>query len=299
MTIVVAGGSGFIGTQLSEKLLKLGHTVVIVDIAAPSFTHEALFFINCNIALQPLPYGVLEKADAVINLVGKPINTRWTKKEQEEIRNSRIYSTRHIVETIAASANKPSCFICASAAGFYGDTGEELASEKSPKGEGFLADVVRAWEDEAMKAESLGVRVICVRTGLVLGHGGFLSKIRKTAKLGFLLKLRKKDFWMSWIHEEDIVATYIFALETNTLQGVFNATAPEQVLHSVFMKTLAKKMKKKLLGTLPEFIAKHLFGAFFFEVTKSQRVEPKRLLDKGFSFSHPTLDSALSAILKK
>lgn len=298
MTIVVAGGSGFIGTQLSKKLLEIGHTVVVVDIASPSFTHENLFFINCNIALQSLPYGVLEKADAVINLVGKPIDTKWTQKAKEEIENSRTQSTRHIIESIRSSTNKPSCFICASAVGFYGDT-KGIVDEKSSKGEGFLADVVDVWEKEAMRAEELGVRVVCVRTAPVLGHGGFIAKLKKTAPLGFIVRLQKEDFWMSWIHEDDIVATYIFALETKTLQGVFNAVAPEVVSQSVFVETLAKVLHKRVLGSIPRFVAKRVFGEFFFEITKNKQVEPKRLLDKGFSFTHPTLKEAMEAIFKK
>jgi NAD dependent epimerase/dehydratase family enzyme len=126
-----------------------------------------------------------------------------------------------------------------------------------------------------------------------------LEQLRKTARLGFLLRLKKQDFWMSWIHEDDIVSTYLFALETTTVQGVFNASAPESVLHTTFMKTLGKKLKRQVIGSIPRFISKKLFGEFFTEITKSQRIAPKRLLDKGFTFSYPTLDSALNQILKK
>lgn len=299
MTIVIAGGSGYIGTQLSKKLLSLGHRVVVIDVHAPRFTHSELFFIQCDISAQALPYDVLEKTDAVINLAGRTIATRWTKKVMEEIRTSRIESTKHIVETIKNTKNKPTCFICASAIGFYGDTSDVECDEKCSQGQGFLADVVSEWETTAREATEYGVRTVCVRTAPVLGHGGFLSELTKSARFGFLVKLQRKDFWMSWIHEDDIVATYIFALETTTVQGVFNAAAPEALPHSVFMKTLGKAINRRVIGALPGFFAKKLFGSFFDEITKSQRTTPKRLLDKGFSFSYPTLKEALNAIYKK
>jgi len=299
MTIVITGGSGFIGSQLSKRLLGLGHTIVIVDLLAPSFTHEQLFFIQCDITQAPLPYGVLEKSDAVINLVGKTIFGKWTSKTKEQIRESRVKSTKHIVEGIIASTNKPSCFICASAIGFYGDTGEDTVDEQGLQGTGFLAETVSEWEGVAREATEYGVRVVCVRTAPVLGHGGILPQLTKTARFGFLTKLKKQDFWMSWIHEEDIVNTYIFALETTTVQGVFNASAPEQVPHSTFMKSLGKGLRRRVVGYIPTFVAKKVFGEFFNEITKNQKVAPKRLLDKGFVFSYPTLDSALKQILKK
>ncbi len=298
MTIVIAGGSGYIGTQLSKKLLSLGHRVVVIDVRGPAFTHSELFFIQCDISTQPLPYDVLEKTDAVINLAGKTIATKWTAQSMEEIRSSRIESTKHIVETIKNTKNKPSCFICASAIGFYGDTGEEVCDEKCVRGQGFLADVVSDWEEAAREATQYGVRTVCVRTAPVLGHGGFLPQITKTARFGFLLRLAKKDFWMSWIHEEDIIATYVFALETTTVQGVFNASAPESVRHSVFMKTLGSVIKKAVIGRVPSFFAKKLFGSFFEEITKSQRITPKRLVDKGFIFTYPTLREALVSLYK-
>lgn len=299
MNIVITGGSGFIGTQLSKKLVGIGHTVIVVDIVAPSFTHEQLFFIKCDITTSSLPYGILEKVDAIINLAGRSIFVKWTKVLKEDIEHSRIESTRHIIESIKASTNKPSCFICASAIGFYGDTYEEVVDEQSQAGTGFLAEVVAKWEAVAKEATDYGIRVVCVRTAPVLGHGGMLSQITRTAKFGFLLKLKKQDFWMSWIHEEDIVNTYIFALETKTVQGVFNASAPEALPHSIFMTKLGSVLKRKVVGSVPLFIAQRLFGEFFDEITKNQQVAPKRLIDKGFVFSYPTLSSALDQILKK
>ncbi len=299
MTIVIAGGSGFIGTQLSKKLVSEGHTVIVVDVVPPSFTHETLFFINCDISQSPLPYGILEKVDAVINLAGVSIVGKWTPEYKESIAQSRFESTKHIVEGIRNASSKPSCFICASAIGFYGDTGNEVVDERTVKGEGFLSDVVARWEEIAHEAETYGVRVVSVRTAPVLGRGGLLKELLKTARFGFLLSLKKESFWMSWIHEEDIIRTYLFALETTTVQGVFNASAPESVEHHVFMKTLSHAVHRRVIGALPRFVAKKLFGSLFFEITKSQRVAPQRLIDKGFVFSYPTITSAMHNIFKK
>jgi uncharacterized protein (TIGR01777 family) len=299
MTIVITGGSGFIGSQISKRLLSEGKTVIIIDIIAPSFTHKDLFFIYCDITSGPLPYNILDKTDAVINLAGKSIFGKWTEETKNQIRKSCIDSTRHIVESIIASENKPSCFICASATGFYGDTGEEIFDEQSSMGEGFLAEVVSEWESVARGASGSSVRVVCVRTAPVLGHGGMLKQLTKTSKFGFLLKLRKQDFWMPWIHEQDIVNAYLFALETKTLQGVFNAVSPNQVKHSVFMETLSRVVNRKILGNIPSFFSKKIFGEFFDEITKNQRIAPKRLLDKGFIFLYPELENALKQILKK
>ncbi|MCC7160526.1 TIGR01777 family oxidoreductase [Candidatus Nomurabacteria bacterium] len=300
MIIVIAGGSGFIGTQLSKKLIDLGHTVVIVDIYPPSFSNKELFFINCDITKQSLPYNILEKTDAVINLVGKPINSKWTEKNKTEIKNSRVNSTRHIVESIISTSIKPSCFICASAIGYYGDTNGHIADETTSKGKGFLSDLVQDWENQAMVAEKEGVRVVCVRTAPVLGSsGGLLKQLKRTAGLGFLLRLKKEDFWMSWIHEEDIVNTYLFALETKTVQGVFNASSPEPVTHKYFMKSLSVFLHRRVVGYLPRFISKRVFGELFDEITKSQQVVPNRLLDKGFVFKYPTLSSTFDQLFKK
>lgn len=299
MVIVITGGSGFIGSQLSKRLIDLGHTVIVVDIVAPSFTNKEMFFINCDITKQALPYGILEKTDAVVNLVGKPIFTKWTKRAKKEIEISRAESTKHVVESIAQATSKPSCFICASSIAFYGDTGEDIVDEQAPQGEGFLADLVSRWELIARGAQDHGVRVVCVRTAPVLGSVGILKQLKMMARFGFLLKLRKQDFWMSWIHEEDIINTYIFALETKTVQGVFNACAPEPIKHSIFMRSLSRALNRRVIGSMPRFLTKRIFGDLFFEITKNQKVTPRRLIDKGFVFKFPTIGEAFEDIFNK
>lgn len=299
MNIVLTGGSGFIGTQLSKKLLALGDTVIVVDKTAPVFTHERLYFIQCDITTAQLPFNVLEQTDAVINLAGEPIAQKWTESTKERIRESRIVSTRHIVESMRAATNRPTILINASAVGYYGERGDEELSERSPKGDGFLADVVEDWETQAHKAEEFGTRVVCIRTAPVVGHGGIIAGLRRSARFGFISKLSKKDFWQPWIHEDDIVNVYLFALQTSTLQGTVNAVAPDVVTHDAFMHLFAKATKRRLLGAVPPFIARIRFGELFHELTKSTRVSPKLLIDKGFVFVYPTLAEAMKEAVKK
>lgn len=298
MTIVVTGGSGFIGTTLSKELLSKGHTVVVVGTTPPSFTHERLYFINCDLAVSPLPYNILERTDAVIHLVGRTIFRKWNKKVKEEIYTSRVESTKRIVESIKASVNRPPVFICASHIAIYGNSGNDPVDEQAPPGEGFFPELAMDWEAEAMKAHTSGVRVVCLRTARVLGHQGLLSLFKRTARFGFLWRLKKEDFWMSWIHEADIVRAYLFALETNTLQGVVNATSPNPVPQSYFMKVLSEILKRPILGTVPVWYRKLQYGELHTELTKNRRALPKRLLDKGFTFIYPDIKSALEEIFE-
>ncbi|MDB5188853.1 MAG: cell division inhibitor [Candidatus Nomurabacteria bacterium] len=293
MTIVVAGGSGFIGTMLTKRLLGQGHTVIVVATHSPLFTHQNLFFIQVDAANNPLPYNILEQTDAVINLIGAPINKKWTEFYKQTIRDSRVKSTECIVAGIAAAQNRPTVFISASATGFYGNTGEEVVDEQTLNGSGFLASVCAEWETAARKATEYGVRVVCIRTAPVIGQGGMLAELKRIASFGFIPRLTKENPWFSWISDLDVVNAYLFALETSTLQGVVNASAPEPIRYNDFLQTLKNNWKHRLIVTMPSWAAKKLFGEGYEELTDSSRVVPKRLLDKGFQFVYPTIESAI------
>lgn len=293
MNIVIAGGSGFIGTTLCKALLSKGHTVIVVDVIAPSFTHEALFFIQCDLANQALPYNILERTDAVINLCGVSLNKKWTLAYKRKIYDSRIKSTRAIVAAIASAQTRPTVFISASATGFYGDTDGTLVDERSPKGEGFLAEVVSDWENEALNAQEYGVRTVLVRTAPVLGRAGLLRLITLWRKAGILFKLRKDDPWMAWIHELDIIRIYLYALETQTLLGPVNAVSPSSVTQNEFLQTLKEVLGQKLVLRIPQFILASRFKDMIKERMQSTRVMPQRLIDKGFEFKFESLKDAL------
>ncbi len=293
MTIVIAGGSGFIGTELSKALLSKGHTVIVIDIKGPTLTHERLFYIPCNLETNTLPFNVLERTDAIINLAGISIAGKWTAAFKDAIYRSRVQATKNLVESLKQTATKPSIFISASASGYYGAS-EEVLNERSPKGNTFLSDVVDAWEKEALQAEHLGSRVVIVRTAPVFGKKGFLYPLWKMSRFHILTSVYKRNFSMSWIHINDIVRIYIFALETNTLQGVVNAVAPIGIEHKTLLKIIAKETKSLRVGTLP--FGKIFFGALLEETGITQNITPQRLLDKGFEFAFTDVKEAIKAI---
>lgn len=299
MVIVITGGSGFIGKRITQQFLAAGNTVVVVDIVPPSFTHEKLFFISCDITKQTLPYNILEHTDAVINLVGAPISGKWTEQKKKQIRESRITSTKHIVETIANTKVRPSVFVCASSLAFYGDTKDEIVDEQGENAVDFFAGITAEWEMVARGATEYGVRVVCIRNALVLGAtGGILSALTKTKQFGFLYRPIKENPWFSWIHIDDIAAIYQFAVETATVQGVLNASAPEPIQLQSFLEILSKTTGKRLVS-LPAWVARKLYGDAVEELRKNVRVTPKRVIDKGFTFSFTTISEALTQLFSK
>ncbi len=294
MTIVVTGGSGFIGTELTRALLAKGYTVIIIDKRGPQLTHQNLFYIPCDLEKNTLPFNVLERTDAVINLAGELIAKKWTKKRKEEIRASRVDSTKHLIESLAQTANKPPIFISASTTCFYGDSGNGVLDERAVKGETFLSDVAAAWEHEAMKAEEFGSRVVVVRTAPVLGKKGILAFWWRLAKLHLTMSISKRDFWMPWIHINDIVRVYVFALETGTLQGIVNAVAPTPTKYRNLFIAFKKITRSISFGRVPLLTA--LFGDYVHEMTVSRNVVPQRLIDKGFEFLFDDPIRALRAL---
>ncbi len=296
MTVVLTGGSGFIGSALSRALLEKGHTVVVIDKKSPDFTHQNLYFIQCDLEENMLPFNVLERTDAIIHLAGRTIFGKWTDKVKNEIEKSRIVSTKHLVKSLEKTATRPSIFICASATGYYGDKGDEDVDEQSSKGTTFLSHVTERWEEEAMKAEQFGCRVVLVRTAPVIGSSGFLKPLLQLARLGIVLRLVRKDFWMSWVHIDDVVRIYLFALETNTLQGIVNASSPMPVKSSDFMKLFARATHRRVIGALPKFLSKLLYGEFIHEIVLSQKAYPRRLIDKGFDFEYVNIEGALRQV---
>lgn len=294
MTIVIAGGSGFIGTELTKALLDRGDVVIVIDKRGPSTTHKNLFFIPCDLETNTLPFNVLERTDALINLAGKSISGKWTEKTKNQIRDSRVLPTKHLVDSLEKTTNKPPIFISASDIGYYDETKIDIADEKTPKGNTFFSTVIEEWEKEAMKAEAFGSRVVIVRTAVVLGKKGFLQPLWQMARLHIVGKYFKKDFWMPWVHIKDIVRIYLFAIETNTLQGTVNAVSPVQTQYYDFLKAFKKETKAILLSKIP--FVKIILGEFANETMIDNKVFPQRLTDKGFTFSFTNINEAIKSI---
>lgn len=294
MHIVVSGSSGLIGTALVERLRRDGHEVVRLVRRAPK-PGEAQW----DPSAGKLDQQVIDAADAVINLAGAGIGDhRWSAEYKQTVLSSRTTTTSLLARTIAASASPPAVFLSGSAIGFYGDTGDTAVDERSAGGEGFLADVCRAWEDAAGPAEG-ATRVVLLRTGIVLsGKGGALKKQLPLFKLGLGGRFGSGKQWQSWVSIDDEIGAIVHLL-TADVAGPVNLTAPNPVTNAQFAKALAKAVHRPALLPIPAFGPKLLLGgeladALLFD---GQRVLPAALEHSGYAFEHPTLDGALRAAL--
>lgn len=295
MRVLLTGSSGLIGSALAQALAERGDVVVPVTRRAPRPGEVGIDSRFERLDTTMLPGGTLEGIGASVHLAGAPIFTRWTAKAREEIRSSRIGLGDLIARSFAPLDRKPSVHVTGSAIGFYGDRGEEVLDEQSAPGVGFLAEVCRAWERAAAPAEALGVRTVAVRTGIVLGPGGALKAMLPLFKLGLGGRLGSGEQWVSWISLEDEVAAILHALDDPGVSGPLNATAPSPVRNSELTEALARILRRPAVVAVPAPVLKAVLGAAAEEMLlASQRVEPRRLGEDGFSFSHPTIELALS-----
>lgn len=301
MNIVVAGGTGFVGKTLVQRLVREGHRVVLLT-RHPSG--------NALPNVQPCQWDgknqgewsqALHGADAVINLAGETISKRWSKTQKEKIIQSRLDATHAIVTAIRAAQKRPKVLINASAIGFYGNVPEGKVTESHPKGTGFLADTCAAWEQAAGEAKSLGVRVVLMRLGVVLEKGGgALAKMLPPFQFFVGGPLGKGSQWFSWIHRDDLIGAILFALRHESLSGSVNATAPHPVTMKDFCRTLGRVMHRPSFAPVPEPVLKLLLGEMAQEMLLSgQRVEPAKLQESSYAFKHPLLEEALHTILDR
>jgi uncharacterized protein (TIGR01777 family) len=245
----------------------------------------------------PPPADSLEGADAVVNLAGEPIAQRWNDDVKQKIRDTRVAGTRNLVQTLSTLTRRPAVLICSSAIGYYGSRGSEILTEASAPGSGFLADVCVAWEQAADAAENLGMRVVKIRTGLVLGaNGGALAKMLPPFKAGMGGKLGHGDQWMSWIHLDDLAGIIQYAL-ANSLRGPVNATAPNPATNADFTKTLGHVLSRPVIVPMPALMLKTMFGEMAEVLLASQRVLPQAAEAAGYRFTYPELEPALRNLL--
>ncbi len=232
----------------------------------------------------------------IINLVGETIVGRWTHHKKQEMRNSRIVATKHLVQILNRLHVQPSVIISASAVGIYGHRKDTLLYENSTTGLGFLSNLCRDWESEANEAKDLSIRTIILRIGIVLGHGGFLNKMLPAYRFGLGGKLGAGDHWMSWIHMQDLVSIFLYALEHEEIKGVYNAVSPSPVKQVEFSKTLAKVIHRPAFLRIPALFLKKGLGEFGRFMLMSQRVSSQKLEKSGFSFRYADLKTALKDI---
>jgi uncharacterized protein (TIGR01777 family) len=292
--IVLSGGTGFIGSEICAQLLQKDYELVLIT-RYPS-KYEAVKANNLRYISWDNPLNeVIDEADAVIHLAGEPvIGGRWTEEVKKKIHDSRIQSTRKLVQVMSSSNNKPEVFISASASGYYGDTGIEWRSEDDSPGEDFLAKVCIAWEKEAQAAKELGIRVVNPRIGIVLGQdGGALKNMLTPFRLGLGGSIGPGTQFMSWIHLRDLTRAIIQFLEDDRIQGPVNMCAPEPVTMDVFTQVLAKTMHRPNLFTVPSFALKLLFGEGAQPILDSIRMKSEVLEAIGFTYTYEDLEEAL------
>lgn len=304
MKIVIAGGTGFIGRQVCRVLLHEGHSIFILTRHAGDHTTSAApqdRFIQWDGLTQGPWVQECEGADVLINLAGAPIaDARWTDKRKQQLIDSRVQSTRTLLQAIPSWKHKPHTFISASGIGFYGDRKEEKVDESSTRGKGFLSELCRIWENTAKEGEALGLRVIPIRFGMVLGpDGGALSKMILPFRLFLGGPVSPGTQYVSWIHRDDLARLILFVTMHPTIIGPINGVAPEAVTMREFCRTLGKAMNRPSWFPVSEFILKTALGELATMLTTGQRVHPQKALKSGFSYSFPTLQKALQSIVGK
>ena len=293
LKIVISGASGLIGSALSVFLSCAGHRVYTLTRGPHQLGEMGIFW---NPLKGEIDKGLMENADVVIHLAGESIAAgRWTLKRKETIRHSRTEGTKFLSQTLAALQRPPKTLIVASAIGYYGNRGDEILSEESPSGAGFLPEVCRAWEDAAEPARHAGIRVVHLRTGIVLSSlGGALAKMLPPFQMGLGGKMGTGNQWMSWISLEDMLGIFYWIIFSPGISGPVNATAPWPVTNSAFTKILGRVLGRPTALPLPSPAVKFIFGEMGEALLlEGQQVKPVKLEKSGFQFLYPDLESAL------
>lgn len=298
MKILITGASGLVGTAASSALRADGNVVA-------RFVRPPRDPAPADIRWDPMCANVdvstMEGADAIIHLSGASIGDgRWTLERKNILRSSRLGSSRVLVDAISKLSHKPRVLVAASAVGYYGDCGDDVLTESSPNGRGFLAKLARDWEAESRRAETAaGVRTVVLRFGMILSlHGGALPRMATPFKLGLGGRLGSGKQWMSWIALEDVVGSIRAALADERFSGPVNIVAPNPVQNADFTRALASALRRPALFPAPPFALRLALGEMADELLlASQRARPQKLLASGFSFRYPDLESALRVIV--
>ena len=297
MTIVLAGGSGFLGRKIAARLEHDRHHAVVLTRRPRQGRHT-------DVAWHPdgsagSLAGHLDGVDAVVNLAGEGIaDRRWSRDRKAALRDSRLLATRTLVRAMATCQTPPRVLVSASGVGYYGPHGDEPVTERTPAGADFLARLCVEWEEEARAAEGPATRVAMVRTGLVLdAKGGALPRMLPPFRLGLGATIGSGQQVMPWIHVADWVSLVLWLIQSEHGAGAFNAAAPLPVTNRDFTETLGRVLKRPVLLRAPEFAMKLALGEMSYLLTTGQRALPGRAQELGFHFSFPTLEPALQDIL--
>ena len=295
--ILLTGGTGLIGTHLTQALLDKGYKVSHLG-RKPGNNPKVKTY------LWDVPKGEIDEAcineiDTIVHLAGAGVvDKRWSDKRKKEIIDSRTKSVGLIYQVLRKKSHNVKTIISASATGYYGDRGSELLTEESEPGSDFLAEVCIKWEAAADKGEDLDLRIVKFRTGIVLNKdGGALPQLANPIKWGIGSPLVNGEQWMPWIHWRDVVKMYIYGIENDLLSGVYNMTGPNPVTNKQLTKAVAEQLHKPLwTPNVPEFLLKLILGEMRIAVLESDRTSSKKIEDVGFEFDYPDLLVALKEI---
>ncbi len=304
-TILIAGGSGLIGTSLSQLLVKESYNVIVLS-RKPQEAHDGIRYSQWNVKEQTYETAAFEEADVIIHLAGANIaEKRWTAKRKKEIRDSRVESSGLIIKALKETNNHVTTVIAASAIGWYGRDHKKAPvpfTEKDQPAAGFLGETCRMWEDSIEPVKQLGKRLVKLRTGIVISdEGGAIAEFRKPIRFGIAAILGKGTQVISWIHINDLCRIYLEAIRNEQLHGVYNAVAPEPCSNKRLTLELAKHMRGSnfLAVHVPTFILRLVLGEMSIEVLKSTTVSSKKLQQHGFQFQFPTISAAMRSFKKK
>jgi uncharacterized protein len=300
MRVAVTGATGLIGSRLVGELKRRGDEVTVLS-RDPERARSSLGVdaVAGDPLAGPAPAEALSGRDGVVHLAGENVAQRWSDSARERIRASREAGTRHLVEGVRAATDGPRVLVSASGVGYYGARGDERVTESEPPGDDFLAQTCVVWEREAAAAADDGVRVVIVRTGVVLDkEGGALKKMLLPFRAGVGGPVAGGRQYMPWIHADDIAGIYLAALDGEDWSGPVNASAPEPVTNKDFSRALGRALRRPAVAPVPALALRALYGEMSLVVTTGQRAVPARATSLGYAFRHTDLDEALTSALR-
>ena len=298
MKAFIAGGSGFVGRNLTDALLGEGYDITIVGRTAEPKTAgiPRYRYISADTTQPGAWQEEVSSADVIINLTGQTIFHLWTKKYKQSIYDSRILTTKNIVDAMSKANNK--IFLSSSAVGFYGERGDDILTEAEPNGSGFLAEVCRDWETEASKARDKGIRTVITRFGVVMGgNGGALGIMLLPYRFLFGGPMGSGKQWFAWIHIDDLKSAFMYVIKNQKAEGIFNMCAPIPIRNIDMAKKMGSVLRRPSIMKVPGFALKTVLGEYGSTLLNSQRALPDNFQKLGFQFKYPNFQQAIEAIL--
>ncbi len=298
MIVFITGGTGFVGGHLIAHFLDRGYTVIATGrkTAFDSISDDRFTYIRADTTQPGEWQEAAAQADVIVNLAGQTIFHRWSRGYKKSIYDSRIKTTRNLAQALDGTRRVD--FISASAAGYYGDRGEDSLDETESSGSDFLAGVCRDWESEALAAGKKQARVVLLRFGVVLGKtGGAMAKMIPAFRFGLGGPLGNGRQWFPWIHIEDLAGIVQFVLDQTVIEGPVNCVAPQPLRHRDLAKTLGSVLRRPAFMPAPGFLVRMVLGEFGSAIMSSQKAEPRKLIQNGYSFRYPEICTALNSLV--